>query len=65
MDPVASMHKILHKSRRSETETLATIRQAFEEESMSRTRKEKSKITKTEKYETSGEQSQEHAHNFL
>jgi hypothetical protein len=49
--------------RKNETETLARITQASGEESKSHTWK--SKLMKTEKGETSEEQSQDHAHNFL
>jgi hypothetical protein len=44
-------------------ESLAIIRQAFGEESMSHT--QKSKLTETKKGSTGEEQSQEHVHHFL
>jgi hypothetical protein len=48
---------------KSAAETLAVAKQAFKEESMSRTRKVP--ISETEKGETGEEQSHGHSHNFL
>jgi hypothetical protein len=39
MDPTASVHQILCKSRKKSNETLEMITQVFGEESLSRTRK--------------------------
>jgi hypothetical protein len=49
--------------RKSAAETLVEIRQTFEEESMSRTRKVQ--ITESEKCDTGEEQSHEYAHQFI
>jgi hypothetical protein len=59
MDPIASVHKMLCKSReRSKAETLAMIAQAWAVQG-------KSKLTETKKDEPDEEQSEERAHNFL
>jgi hypothetical protein len=63
MEPIKKQLQSLCKSRKSATETMAMIRQAFGEES--RAVHGKSKLTENEKGETGEEQSQEHAYYFL
>jgi hypothetical protein len=63
MDSTASVHQISSKSRKTRVDDYGNDRQAFREESMSRTLK--IKLTETAKGETGKEQSQEHAHHFL
>jgi hypothetical protein len=62
MDPAASAHQILCL-KRSVVGTLAVVRQAFGEESISYRRK--LRVTETEKGETDQEQSESCAHHFL
>jgi hypothetical protein len=59
--------KFCENLRKSVTEALAMIRQAFREESMNRTwafEWKKLKFTETKKGDTSEQQSQGHAHHF-
>jgi hypothetical protein len=69
MDPTANVYEILCRFRKkqSATETLAIIRQAFGEESLSRTLvfEWHARVRADRKSETGGEQSQEHPHTFL
>jgi hypothetical protein len=67
MDRIKEQHQILCEARKSATETLAMIRQAFGEESMSRKRvfEWHSQFRADIKKETAEGQSQEHAHHFL
>jgi hypothetical protein len=59
MDPTKEQNQICKNA----TETMAKIRQAFREESMSTTWRVN--LTSTENGKTAEEQSQEHARNFL
>jgi hypothetical protein len=69
MDQISSAHQILCQSRKKdETETVEMIRQAFEEDSMSRIRvfEWHSRFrARRRKGETCEEQSQEHDHHFI
>jgi hypothetical protein len=66
VDLTASVHKIFANIGKSETETLVTIREASEEESIAEHGcLKKFKFTTTEKHKTGEKQSQEQAHNFL
>jgi hypothetical protein len=67
MDPTASVHQILCKSRRIVTEALAIIKHVFGEESMSRTRvfEWHSRFRTDQKSHAIEKQSQEHTLNFL
>jgi hypothetical protein len=60
MDPTKEQHQILCQ-RESATETLAMIRNAFKEESMSHTRV----FEWHARFRAGEEQSEEHAHHFL